>query len=136
MEIPKEATVYKAGYLNGNVGVTGALWRFQGLGPVATTNLNWGDPSCMCMGSRLSVDGFGRVFAPDVFRFAVNVLDANGNLLTRIGQYGTPEDGDLSFAWPAYTSTSADKLFIGDMANRRVSMVNVAPAQSATVDVP
>lgn len=136
MEIPKEATLYSVGYLNGLVGVLGALWGFQGYGPVAATNLDWGDPSCVCMGARLCVDDFGRVFVPDPFRFAVNVLDANGQLLGRIGRYGNADDPGIALAWGGYASWSADHLFVGDTANRRVSMIAVEPAQAKIVDLP
>lgn len=135
MEIPKDAVVYRVGYLNGNVGVVGAKWGFHGYGPVAATNLNWGDPSCVCMGARMSVDDFCRVFVPDPFRFAVNVLDSKGNLLGRIGQYGNADDPDLSFAWGAYTACSGDRLFVGDTSNRRVAMIAVESAQSLIADV-
>ena len=136
MKIPAAATVYKTGYLNADVGVTGALWRFHGYGPVPTAGLNWGDPSCTCMGARFALDDFGRLYVPDVFRFAVNVLDAGGNLITRLGRYGNADDDGLSLAWAACASCSGDRLFLSDMANRRVSVVRLAPAVTATADVP
>ena len=136
MQIPADAVVYNSGYLNAKVGVKGALWYFRGYGPIPPGNLNWGDPSCTCMGARFSVDDFGRLFVPDVFSFAVNVLDASGNLITRLGHYGNADDPGLALAWGAYTSCSGGKLFISDMANRRVLMVGLASAASAVVDVP
>jgi len=136
MAIPDGATVYRTGYLNADVGVTGALWRFHGYSPVPTTALNWGDPACTCMGPRFALDGFGRLYAPDVFRFAINVLDAAGNLLGRWGRYGNADDPGLSLAWGAYVSVSGGKLFISDMANRRVSVVDLAASATATAAVP
>ena len=136
MDIPQGAAVYKTGYLNAEVGVTGALWRFHGYGPVPSAALNWGDPSCTCMGPRFALDGFGRLFAPDVFRFAVNVLDAEGNLIARLGRYGNADDGGLSLAWAAYASCSGGKLFLSDMANRRVSVVALTAAGTAEAPVP
>ena len=88
------------------------------------------------MGARFSLDGFGRLYVPDVFRFAVNVLDANGNLITRLGRYGNADDPGLSLAWAAYASVSGGKLFLADMANRRVTVVRLAAATAATVDIP
>lgn len=136
VEIPKEATVYKLGYLNFDVGVTGAKWRFHGFGPVPTAGLNWGDPSCVCMGARFAVDDFGRLFVPDAFRFTVNVLDPDGRLITRIGKYGNADDPGISLAWGVYCSTSGGQLFIGDMANRRVSVVDLTAALTAETPVP
>ena len=92
MRAPAGATVYKTGYLNAEVGVTGALWRFPGYGPVPAAALNWGDPACTCMGARFALDGFGRLFVPDPFRFTVHVLDADGNRITRLGRYGNADD--------------------------------------------
>lgn len=134
--IPAGADVYKIGYLNADIGVTGAQWRFHGYGPVPSAGLNWGDPSCTCMGARFALDDFARLFVPDVFRFAVNVLDARGNLIARIGRYGNADDPGLSLAWPAYASCSGGELFIGDMANRRVSVVALTADATATADVP
>ncbi len=136
MKIPAGAAAYKTGYLNADVGVTGALWRFHGFGPVPSSALNWGDPSCTCMGARFALDEFGRLFVPDVLRFAVNVLDSGGNLITRLGRYGNADDDGLSLAWAAYASFSGGRLFLSDMANRRVSIVRLAPATTATTDIP
>jgi DNA-binding beta-propeller fold protein YncE len=134
--IPDGAARYRTGYLNADVGVGGALWRHHGLAPIPSSSLNWGDPSCTCLGARFSLDAFGRLFVPDVFRFAVNVLDANGNLITRLGRYGNADDDGLSLAWAAYASVSGGKLFLSDMANRRVSIVRLAPATVATAAIP
>lgn len=135
MQIPPEAKVYSVGYLNGKVGVVGALWGFHGYGPIAATNLNWGDPSCVCLGARMCVDDFGRVYVPDPFRFAINVLDANGNLIGRIGRYGNADDPGIAFAWGAFASWSGGRLFVGDTSNRRVSLIAVEAAQSAVAAI-
>ena len=34
---------------------------------------------CHCMGQSFDVDDFGRVYYPELLRFQVGVLDANGN---------------------------------------------------------
>ena len=87
-------------------------------------------------GVGFSVDDFGRLFVPDVFRFAVNVLDAGGNLITRIGRYGNTDDDGIRLAWGAYVSVSGGRLFISDMANRRVTAVALTAAAEATARVP
>ena len=47
--------------------------------------------ACVCRQSHLAVDEYGRVFAPNVFRFSVEMLDTNGNQLARIGRYGNAD---------------------------------------------
>ncbi len=136
VKIPAGATRFKSGYLDSDVGVTGALWHFRGYGPVPPGNLNWGDPSCTCMGARFSVDDFGRLYVPDAFRFAVNVLDPAGNLIGRIGRYGNPDDPGIRLAWSAYVAAADGKLYISDMANRRVTAVNISAAAVGVADVP
>jgi sugar lactone lactonase YvrE len=92
-DVPAGATEYRSGYLNLKVAVDGALWRYAGYGPVPTSGLNWGDPSCTCVNARMALDGYGRLFAPDVFRFSVEMIDAAGNQIARIGRYGNADDG-------------------------------------------
>ena len=88
------------------------------------------------MGARFSVDDYGRLFVPDVFRFCVHVLDGSGNVIARLGRYGNADDPGASLAWGAYVCAAGGKLFISDMANRRVSIVRLAPTAAATADIP
>jgi hypothetical protein len=48
---------------------------------------------CHCYTSRFAVDGYGRVFLPDVGLFAVRVVDAAANPLLVFGEYGNADDG-------------------------------------------
>jgi hypothetical protein len=90
---PAGAPEYRSGYLYHRVKVQGAKWRFPGTGILPTSERYWGDPACVCLFSRLDADPYGRVFAPDCFRFRVHVLDAAGNLLGEVGRYGNADDG-------------------------------------------
>ena len=90
-EAPAGAVSLQSGYLAHEVKVVGMKWRHAGCGPVPASDTNWGNPSCVCMTSRLAVDEYGRVFAPDAFRFSVDMLDAAGNAVGRIGRYGNAD---------------------------------------------
>lgn len=93
---PAGAAEYMSGYLYNRVKATGLQWRYPGMGIVPSSERQWGDPACVCMGSRLSVDRYGRVFMPNCFRFCVEVLDSAGNRLLRVGRYGNADDGRQS----------------------------------------
>jgi hypothetical protein len=136
---------YKLGYLSRDAWVRGALWRYHGYAPCPTGGLNWGDPGCTCWNARLAVDGFGRVFVPDVFRFSVEMLDTSGNHVARIGRYGNADSAgpeskipepEIAFAWPAFTAVAGGKLYVSDTVNRRVTVVRFDPADQAECPVP
>ncbi len=134
---PANAVTFRAGYLAREIKIVGAQWHFLGCGPIPTSDVGWGDPSCVCMTSHLAVDPFGRVFAPNVFRFCVEVLDTAGNHLMRIGRYGNadspsaagPGSGaggpEIPFAWPAFVSVADGKVYVSDSVNRRVVVVGL-----------
>ena len=96
--------------------------------------MSWGDPACVCMGMRLDVDEYGRVFAPNVFRFSVEMLDTNGNQVARIGRFGNADSAgprspvpepEIAFAWPAFVDYADGKLYVSDSVNRRVTVVKL-----------
>jgi hypothetical protein len=135
---PAGAPTYWSGYLKKEAKVAGAAWRYAGVGPIPAADFNWGDPGCICWNSRLAADPFGRVYAPNVFRFGVEMLDANGNLIARIGGYGNTDDGvrgkgsgrgetsptpRLAFAWPAYVDAAGERVFVSDPSNRQITVV-------------
>lgn len=70
--------------------VQGALWLTPGVA-------NGGDMSgrgtdfCHCTSTDFDVDDFGRMFAPDILRHRVTVLDTNGNVLLHFGAYGNQD---------------------------------------------
>ncbi|HUT36049.1 MAG TPA: hypothetical protein VNE39_21355 [Planctomycetota bacterium] len=142
---PPDALSLWSGYLAREIKVKGALWRHAGYGIVPTSDVNWGDPACMCMVSQLAVDDYGRVFAPNVFRFCVELLDTNGNLLGRIGHYGNADSAgpdsrvpepEIAFAWPAFASAGGEKLYVCDSVNRRVVVVRFDHAATAECPLP
>ncbi|MCX7804559.1 MAG: hypothetical protein N3A38_05140, partial [Planctomycetota bacterium] len=64
--------------------VKGALWIHPGISQI---NLHY----CNCENTRFDVDPYGRVWYPDLGRYRVGVLDANGNLIATFGGYGNAE---------------------------------------------
>jgi hypothetical protein len=135
---PEGATDYMSGYLYGKVKAVGAQWRYPGMGIVPSSERMWGDPSCVCMGSRLSADPYGRVYMPNCFRFCVEVLDAAGNRIARVGRYGNVDDrGDEPrFAWPAFVSAVGDVMAVSDSVNRRVVTLRRTAAAEASCPAP
>lgn len=133
---PDGTTEYLSGYLYQRVRVSGAEWRYAGMSVVPSSERMWGDPACVCVGSRLSVDGFGRVYVPKCMNFNIDVLDTAGNRLLRVGEYGNADDTDgVKLAWPAFVSAAGDRLFISDSVNRRVAVVKIGYAVDNEVAV-
>ena len=123
---PSDAPEFSSGYLYHRLRVEGAHWHYPGAGIIPSSERYWGDPSCICLFSRLDVDPYGRVFAPDCFQFRVHVLDSAGNELANVGRYGNADDkgADLPFAWPAFVHAGMDgKLYVSDPLNRRITVV-------------
>jgi hypothetical protein len=88
---------------------------------------------------RFDVDGFGRVFAPDVVRFQVVVMDTRGNTIGRFGTYGNAdvqaERKALRFAWPLYVAGGDRTVYVGDILNRSVVRAHVTYAAEETCPV-
>jgi len=135
---PESAPEYRSGYLYHRVKVVGAQWRYPGMGIVPSSERLWGDPSCVCMTSRLAVDPYGRVYAPNVFRFCIEMLDTNGNRIARVGRYGNADDraGGIHFAWPAFVGVAGDGLYISDSVNRRIVALRMTYGATGECAVP
>jgi hypothetical protein len=98
-------------------------WMYGGVGFDPTK-----DNVCACSNSRFALDHFARSFAPEVDHFSVAVLDASGNLILRVGQYGNVEDGgdEVALVYAPYVATDTDRrLFIADPGNARIAGVRL-----------
>ena len=99
---------------------------------------------CICVNSRFDLDYFNRSFAPEFLTYSVPVLDSNGNLILRIGQYGNVQDGkpliaaggpkatrsvggdEVALFYANYVATDTDKrVFIADQGNARIVSVKL-----------
>ena len=72
--------------------VDGAEWMYGGVGYSGHSAVA-ASGHCSCWNCRFVLDYFARSFVPELRRFHIAVLDTNGNLITRIGQYGNVDDG-------------------------------------------
>ncbi len=144
---PPEAASYRSGGLKREIKVVGVLWRYPGVGIIPPYDgvVGFGDPQCICYTSRLVADEYGRVFAANCFRFAVEMLDTNANHILRIGEYGNADSAgpgskvpepEIPFGWPAFISFADGKLFVSDCMNGRVVVVRLEHAAQAECAVP
>ena len=120
--------VENAEWLYGGVGFSG--WRSGG--------------SCICWNARPAIDLLSRVFLPEIDHYSVAVLDTNGNLILRVGQFGNVDDGkpliadggpknptsiggdEVAIFHAAYVATFSDRrLFIADGGNSRIVSVKL-----------
>jgi hypothetical protein len=95
----KEKVLVNTGSRGGhaeNKTLEGALWWRPGYS--AFTPKGRHGHQCHCLGHLFDVDGFGRVFHPDMLQHQVVVLDAAGNEIARIGGYGN-NDNRGPFSW-------------------------------------
>jgi DNA-binding beta-propeller fold protein YncE len=67
-----------------DVRMDGMLWDYGGVGPVPNVH-------CHCWKSNFDLDLFERSFLPAAPTCTVNVLDANGNIVVRLGGYGNAD---------------------------------------------
>jgi sugar lactone lactonase YvrE len=144
---PADAVAYKSGYLRWDVKVVGAQWRYPGIGIIPHSfDAFTGDDGCECLQSQLDADPYGRVYAPSAFHSSVEMVDAAGNRLARIGAYGNADSAgagskvpepEIAFAWPTICDyAEADgRLYVSDSVNRRIMVVRFDAAASETCDL-
>jgi hypothetical protein len=142
---PAGAVTYKSAYLHKTIKVQGAAWRYPECGIVPASDLNWGDPCCMCMTSDLDADPYGRVYVPNCARFTVDRLDTAGNLIERVGGYGNADSAgpksrvpkpEIGFVSPANVDVAGDKLYVSDWVNQRITVVRFDWAAEKVCRVP
>ncbi|MFW6158864.1 MAG: hypothetical protein ACOC8E_05850, partial [Planctomycetota bacterium] len=118
--------------------IEGAEWFYGGVGFCTPGG-------CICVNSRFDLDYFNRSFAPEPLAYRVAVLDSAGNLITRVGRYGSVDDGrplvvvdggpaepntvggdEVALFHPLYVAAHTDRrLFIADQGNARVLSVRL-----------
>jgi len=120
------------GYM-GSVWLDGVEAMYGGIG-FFHTNVS---QRCMCHDCRFALDNFARSFLPEMDHYSVAVLDANGNLIVRIGQYGNADSAgatsraplgsdEVGLFDPRYLAVHTDhRLFIADIGNARIVSVKL-----------
>jgi hypothetical protein len=76
------------GYGAASTRINNLLWDYAGVSPQP---MGGGSAGCTCWRSQFDLDGFERVFVPASQTCTVNILDANGNLILRLGGYGNAD---------------------------------------------
>ncbi|MCK6473618.1 MAG: hypothetical protein L6R28_17985 [Planctomycetes bacterium] len=128
---------------NGPEWLDGAEWIYGGVG-FSGLNAKHFAGACACWNYRCTLDFFARSFAPEVQHGSVAVLDAAGNVLVRIGQYGNADDGvplnraggpaspqtiggdEVALFYAPYVATLTDRrLYIADPGNARILSVRL-----------
>jgi len=147
--VPLGASLPKRPPDMGGLWVEGAEWFYGGVGFPG-----W-RASCICWNTRPALDLFARSFLPEIDHYSVAVLDTNGNLILRIGQYGNVDDGlpspavprgapktdgpmlappnprsiggdEVALMHPSHVATLTDRyLYIGDVGNGRIVQVKL-----------
>jgi len=123
--------------------VQGAEWVRFGYAPYSET-YGAGTPVCMCEGTGFDVDGFGRVFYPNVCQFRVEVVDGSNNPLAHFGRYGNQDSGprgqvrkpEIPLAWPTYVAVSDTHAYVNDTIGMRVARVRLDYAARRTCPIP
>jgi hypothetical protein len=122
--------------------VQGAQWVRFGYAPYSET-YGAGTPVCMCEGTGFDVDGFGRLFYPNLFQFRIEVIDNNNNSITHFGRYGNQDSGpagrirppEIPLAWPTYVAVSDDYAYVNDTINLRAVRVKLSYAAEHTCPI-
>jgi len=123
-----------------------AEWLYGGLIFSGKGDLDTGG-GCSCWNGRFALDLYGRSFAPETDHYSVAILDSNGNLMLRVGQYGNrdsagpgsqvPLGGDeVGLFHAQYVGVDTDRrLFIADIGNARVLSVKLDYHRSVVLPV-
>jgi len=95
---------------------------------------------CNCEVSRFDIDGYDRLYVPDVLRHCVLVLDSEGNEITRFGSYGNMDSRGpespvpqpaIAFGWPLTARYANGRVIVADLVNCRLVAAKLEHAASA-----
>jgi sugar lactone lactonase YvrE len=130
-----------AQYAHKSASVKNAIWTRR-IGYVGSHGKELG---CHCETTRFDLDGYDRVFAPDLFRFRVYCLDSAGNEIAGFGGYGNMDSRgegspvpvpEIPWAWPLSVECAGGKIYVADVINKRVVAVRFEHAAEETAGVP
>ncbi len=54
------------------------------------------------------------------------VIDANANLVARVGRYGNVDDEGVRFVWPRALCVSDTAMYVADTGNRRILKASIS----------
>jgi hypothetical protein len=91
------------------------------------------------------MDYYARHWLPANYLYSIVVLDANANIIARLGRYGNVDDTEedvkagrdgLRFVWPRAVAVSDKALYVTDHNARRILKAALSYAAEETVPVP
>jgi hypothetical protein len=140
---PEKKISYAGRYFRGlrSGTVQGAEWiRFGS----TAYSMGWGvgTITCHCENAGFDVDGFGRVFYPNLGQFRVEMVDTENNWIGSFGHYGNQDSGgpqakvktpEVPFAWPVYVAVSDKYAYVSDTVNMRIVRVKLDYAADQVV---
>ncbi|PCJ57669.1 MAG: hypothetical protein COA79_15600 [Planctomycetota bacterium] len=123
--------------------IEGALKVYLGIGGMSG---NFGD-GCMCRQPMFQVDGWGRIFYPNVASCNFTIIDNVGNIIGTYGHYGNidskgpGEDSliktpSIPLGWPLAVGVSNQNIYIADAVNRRIVRLNKVYAATESIALP
>ncbi len=121
----------------------GAEWIRMGFAPFSSKG-GGGGAFCHCENAGFDVDGFGRVFYPNLGQFRVEMVDTDNNWIGSFGHYGNQDSGgpdatvkvpEIPLAWPAYVAVSDKYAYVSDSINLRIVKVRLDYAADETVEI-
>jgi hypothetical protein len=133
-----ETAVRLKGYRGHVQAIEGAQWVFGGL-------MCQRPDICTCHNLRYDMDYFARHWLPANHLYCIVVLDANANLIARLGRYGNVDDtardvqegGDgLRFVWPRAVAASDSVLYVADQCSRRILRAKIGYHAQAEAPLP
>ncbi len=111
------------------------LWSYGGVSPVSAA-----PGGCTCLKSSFDLDFYERSFVPAAQTQSVNVIDANGNVIARLGGYGNISDLTQGkppcFDIPRSVAVCDDAMWVHDCQHRAVIKSRLSYAAEETVSVP
>ncbi len=127
-----------AGYRGKITAIDGAAWIWPGL-CCQTPDI------CTCHNVRYDMDYFARHWIPANYLYSIIVLDANSNIVARLGRYGNVDDTEkdlkegrdgLRFAWPRAVAVNDRCLYVVDPTNRRILKAEIGYAVTKEAAIP
>ena len=115
--------------------IVGAKWLRPGF---STITVRAGANHCNCATGRFELDPFERLWIPDAIRSRIDVVDANGNTILNIGEFGSVTDSDgrrIRLGYPKMLAVSDRACYIMDFHRGRALKIRLDYATQAETPI-